>query len=258
MAENRQHRRRYGHRHRDHRGVEAEQRVQPLHHQHQVDDVEAGEHEQRRQQHQDHPAITELRAGLDHLRQAKVRALRAVKRHEQRAEHDAQRAGERGPERGQADAWANEADGHGEEGEIAEEPERALARQFVGALVLGDEVDRMPLDDGFFIEAGHARGGLGVSVHDGLLLLEDHDEITAFFRVNDSPVALKMGLLRSPAGASSLATGSVLPVPTWRCCWNRKPVGASLLAIAEGQATQMSNVQPSSRASSLPQELSQP
>ncbi|MND78575.1 hypothetical protein D3C80_702890 [compost metagenome] len=186
MTENRQHRRRDGHRHRDHRRAETEQRVQPLHHQHQVDDVETGEHEQRRQQHQDHPAITELRTGLDHLRQAQVRALRTVKRHEQRAEHDAQRAGERGPERGQADARANEADGHGEEGEIAEEPERALARQFVGALVLGDEVDRMPLDDGFFVEAGHARGGLGVSVHDGLLLLEDHDEITAFFRVNDA------------------------------------------------------------------------
>lgn len=165
MAEDRQHRRRKGHRHRDHRGAETEQRVQALHHQHQVDDVEPGKHEQRRQQHQDHPTVTELRAGLDHLWQAEVRALRTVKCHEQRAEHDAQGAGECGPERGQADAWADEADGHGEEGEIAEEPERALARQFVGALVLGDEVNRMPLDDGFVVEGGDTRGGLGVSVN---------------------------------------------------------------------------------------------
>ena len=89
VTEDRQRGRDHRDRHRDHCGVETEQRVQALQHQQQVDDVEPGEHEQRRQQHQDHPAITELRAGLDHLRQAEVRALGAVKRHEQRAEHDA-------------------------------------------------------------------------------------------------------------------------------------------------------------------------
>ena len=160
--------------------------MQTLHHQHQVDDVEPGKHKQRRQQHEDHTAIAELRTRLDHLRQAQVRALRTMERHEQGAEHNAQRAGECGPERGQADAWANEADGHGEEGEIAEEPERALTRQFVGALVFRDEVDRMAFDDRFAVEERHAGCGFGVSIHDCLLLLEDHDEITAFFRVNDA------------------------------------------------------------------------
>jgi hypothetical protein len=35
--------------------------------------------------------------------------------------------------------------------------------------------------------------------------------------------------------------------------WNKKPVGASLLAMAAGQSKSMLNVTPSSRASSLPQ-----
>ena len=54
----------------------------------------------------------------------------------------------------------DEADGHGEEGEIAEKPERALARQFVGAFVFRDEIDRMTFDYGFVVEDGQAGAAL--------------------------------------------------------------------------------------------------
>ncbi|MCY1426860.1 hypothetical protein D9M71_426890 [compost metagenome] len=161
MAENGQDGGRYGYRHGDHHRVEAEQRMQPLHHQHQVDDVEPGKHEQRCQQHQDDPAIAELRPRLNHLRQAQVWPLGAMKGHEQGAEHDAERAGQGGPQGGQADTGADETDGHGKEGEVAQEPERSLAFQFVGALVLGDEVNRMPFDCQRGITLCSAGGGLG-------------------------------------------------------------------------------------------------
>jgi hypothetical protein len=39
----------------------------------------------------------------------------------------------------------------------------------------------MRFDDRFVVEERHAWGGFGVNVHDVLLFLEDHDEITAFF-----------------------------------------------------------------------------
>jgi len=97
MAQNRQHRRWHRHGQRHNQRVETEELLEALHHQHHVDNVETGEHKQRGQQCQNHPAITELGPRLDHLRQTQVRPLGAVKCHEQSAKHDAQRAGQDGP-----------------------------------------------------------------------------------------------------------------------------------------------------------------
>ena len=101
-----------------------------------------------------HAAITELRAGLDHLRQSHFRPLGAMEGHEQGAEHDAQCAGQGSPQGGQAEGGADEADGNGEEVEVAEEPERPLAAEPGMALRFGDVVDRVAFD-------GQAAAGFG-------------------------------------------------------------------------------------------------
>ncbi|MNG07526.1 hypothetical protein D3C84_908320 [compost metagenome] len=117
-----------------------------VHDQRDVHHVEADEHKHRRHQGQDHPAITELGTGLDHLRQAHFRTLRAVKGHEDGAEHNAQRTGQHCPQRRQTEAWADETDGDGEEVEIAEKPERSLAAEFVVTFVFWNVIDRVAFD----------------------------------------------------------------------------------------------------------------
>ena len=97
MTQDCQHRRRYRYGQRHDQRIKTEQLLEALHHQHHVDDVETGEHKQRRQQRQNHPAIAELGPRLDHLRQAQMRPLGAVKGHEQGAEHNTQRTGQDGP-----------------------------------------------------------------------------------------------------------------------------------------------------------------
>jgi hypothetical protein len=54
-----------------------------------VEDVEARVLQVGEQPHQQGTDVAELRARLDHLRQAELRALRGVERHEERPEQDA-------------------------------------------------------------------------------------------------------------------------------------------------------------------------
>ncbi|MNZ78538.1 hypothetical protein D3C78_971150 [compost metagenome] len=137
--------------------VDAEHMFQAVHDQRDVHHVESDEHEHGRHQRQDHPAITELGAGLDHLRQSHFRALGAVERHENGAEHDAQGTGEQGPQCGQAEARADKADGDGEEVEVAQEPERSLAAEFGVTFVFRNVIDGVAFDGQSATRLGGAR-----------------------------------------------------------------------------------------------------
>ncbi|MNK97637.1 hypothetical protein D3C87_1179810 [compost metagenome] len=75
VAVDRQQRADQHHDHGDDGRVNAEHMFKAVHDQRDVHHVETNEHKHRRHQRQDHPAITELGAGLDHLRQAHFRAL---------------------------------------------------------------------------------------------------------------------------------------------------------------------------------------
>jgi len=86
MAENGDGRRHHPQPQRHGGDVPAEEMVQPLADQHRIHHIEAGEGEQRAHQRNDDAAIAELRAGLDHLRQAEIRPLAGMEGHEQRAE----------------------------------------------------------------------------------------------------------------------------------------------------------------------------
>ncbi|MNV11858.1 hypothetical protein D3C71_1024390 [compost metagenome] len=146
VAVDRQQRADQHHGHRDDGRVNTEHMLQPVHDQRDVHHVETDEHKHRRHQRQDHPAITELGAGLDHLRQAHFRTLRTVEGHENRAEHDAERAGQHRPQRRQTQARADKTDGDGEEVEIAEKPEWPLAAEFGVTFVFRDVIDRVAFD----------------------------------------------------------------------------------------------------------------
>ncbi len=102
--------------------VPTERALQSLPEQHRVCDVERQVREEGRDQRNDHAAISELRAGLDHLGQAHLRSLRGVEGHEQRAEGDADRTREDGPAERETHRRADEPDRDGEVLEVAEEP----------------------------------------------------------------------------------------------------------------------------------------
>ena len=125
--------------------VPAEDPIQASCHEHGIRDVEADEGEQRSEQHDDHAAIAELSARLDHLRHSELGALRGVEGNEQGAEQDAQRAGERGEPEAQAHARPDETDRDREKMEIPEEPERHLIDDPAVPLILGDVIDRFAL-----------------------------------------------------------------------------------------------------------------
>src|SRR6185437_2648628 len=94
------------------------------------------------------PDVAELGSGLDHLRQAELRALRGVERHEAGAE---QRAGDDGDQRPDEVAAADHRErADGERGDlgVAHEPQRSLAPDL--AVPLGERhvVDGADLDTG--------------------------------------------------------------------------------------------------------------
>ena len=165
MAVDRNHRRNQAKDDGDRGNAPAEQMVEALGDEHRIHHVESGEGEQGADQRQDHAAIAELRARLDHLRQAQVRPLAGVEGHEQRAEQDAERAGDGGVGKTQPHPRPDEPDGDGEELEITEEPERPLIDGFAVPFAVGNIVDRAGFNPELRAVAHAADFGVSESRH---------------------------------------------------------------------------------------------
>ena len=115
--------------------------------QHLVEGVEADERNQCDGPHQQCTRIAELRARLDHLRQAQLRPLRGVERHEERSERAAGDDGDRSPEQIAAERDPQDADGQCRQVSIAGEPDRPQVPDLAVALGERHVVDRSLLDE---------------------------------------------------------------------------------------------------------------
>ena len=89
----------------------------------------------------DGAAAAELRAGLDHLRQAHLRPLIGVQGHEHGTETGTEDDRQYAPQSAQPHARANEADHHGKKHEVAGEPERPLVPDLAVSLCTRHIVD---------------------------------------------------------------------------------------------------------------------
>jgi len=111
-----------------------------------VENVEAGVLEVGEQPDEERPDVPELRARLDHLRQAQLWSLRRVKRHEQRADQHADHDGQHRPEQRRTLTDADQPDCQGGNLRIRHEPQRAEMPHLAMPFGQRHVVDRADLD----------------------------------------------------------------------------------------------------------------
>ncbi len=142
VAEDRQHRADRRDQCGGHRGADAPPGRQCGAAEHGAGREEAHIHDHDQDQRDDRTVEAELRPALDHLRDAQLRPLGRVQRHEHRADQVAERDGRDRPGQRQAQDHPERAGDHRGDLHVRREPDREQTRRTAVALVLGYLVDR--------------------------------------------------------------------------------------------------------------------
>ena len=107
-----------------------------------VERIEPDIGDERDDPDQQRPQVTELRARLDHLRQAEMRSLRAMQRHQHRSERAAADHGKARPEQVQPTGHADRPGGQRRQMGVAHEPHRPQVPHFAVPLGQRHVIDR--------------------------------------------------------------------------------------------------------------------